>query len=115
MAISRAFMVAPAASAGQPIGVPGAALWIYVRIPPDMGAGDVPVIDGLAVVAAAVVVVAAGLAVVDAAVVVVVAGLAVVDAAVVVGVDVVACVLQPIINEAHKSKKNAMTIDLFTW
>jgi len=100
-------MDVPAASAGQPKGVPGAVVWIYVSVPPYVPA------EGLVVGAGAAVVVDAGLAVVDAgaaAVVIDAAGF-VVCVAVVVVVD---GVLQPTINEAHKTRRHEMTMNFFT-
>ena len=110
-------MEVPAASVGQPKGVPGAVVWIYVRVPPYLPAEDVAVDAGAVAVvdAGAVAVVDAGLAVVEASAVVVVGDAAggSVCAAGVVGAGVVDGELQPIINEAHKTMRHKGTINLF--
>ena len=115
MDICNASIEVPAASAGQPKGVPGAVVWIYVRVPPYVPAEDEVVGAGLAVAdAGATVVVDIGLAVVaGAAEVVDMVGCRVCEAGVV-GAVVLDGELQPTINDAHKTMRHKGIINFFT-
>jgi len=114
MDICKASIEVPAASAGQPKGVPGAVVWIYVRVPPYVPAEEAVVGAGLAVAdVGATVVVDTGLAVVaGAAVVDDMVGCRVCEAGVVETV-VLDGELQPTINDAHKTIRHKGMINLF--
>lgn len=102
----------PAASAGQPMGVPGPAAWMNLRVPPYVGVTEAGAGAGF-VMGAVGAVVGAGLAVVGAGAAVVVGDAAGFGAVAVVGAGVVVGVPQPITTATHIARVNRITINLF--